>query len=151
MCEEAKVKKAITYLLKILTKREYSVYDLREKLASRYEENVAEQALNYALEHNYASDERYSEMFTRYRANNHYGAIKIRYDLQQKEIDESIIDAAIDQCEINFQEKLEEYFSSKFDSADLADFKLKAKIFRNLLNRGYSSDEINTCFEHFST
>ena len=130
MCDENELlKKAVTYIMSLVAKREYSISDLTNKLMSKYENQIVDSAINYAIEHNYVSDERYSEMFVRYRANNYYGPKKIYYELKLKRINENIISSAIENCGISFEERAKEYFDRKFADSDLNDRKLKEKAY----------------------
>ena len=143
MCDENELlKKALAYVLSLVAKREYSVFDIKEKLSAKFGSDIADSAVEYAVDHKYVSDERYAEMFARYRANNHYGPKKIIYDLKLKHIDESIISNALENCDISFEDKISEYFSSKFDESELADAKYRAKVYRTLIGRGYTNDQV---------
>ena len=64
------------------------------------------------------------------------------YDLKLKHIDESIISNALENCDISFEDKISEYFSSKFDESELADAKYRAKVYRTLIGRGYTNDQV---------
>ena len=143
VCDENELlKKALAYVLSLVAKREYSVFDIKEKLSAKFGADIADSAVEYAVEHKYVSDERYAEMFARYRANNHYGPEKIFNDLKLKYIDESIISNALENCDISFEDKISEYFSSKFDESELADAKYRAKVYRTLIGRGYTNDQV---------
>ena len=147
MCDENELlKKAVTYIMSLVAKREYSISDLTNKLMSKYENQIVDSAINYAIEHNYVSDERYSEMFVRYRANNYYGPKKIYYELKLKRINENIISSAIENCGISFEERAKEYFDRKFADSDLNDRKLKEKAYRSMINRGYTNEQVTFCF-----
>lgn len=88
--------------LQILTPRDHSVLELRRKLIKRRIDSAKIDAIvEYLLEFDYLSDERFTETYVKQRINKGDGPLKIRANLQQRGIDESLI---VDALEIDEEE-----------------------------------------------
>ncbi len=136
------MKQAIGYVLELESKKEYPVSEIKNRLLGRYDQNVAEKTVAYCLEHGYISDERYAQMFVRFRARNSYGAERIRYELRSRGIDDSVVSDAIDSCEVDFSDAAKEYVRRKYSDYNMKDPKIKAKVVRHMAGRGFSSEQI---------
>ena len=88
--DENKVKQnyysAKSYAIFFLAKREYSQKELYTKMKQKeYPEDEIQEALEWIIENNYQSDERYAIAKTKYRANSD-GNLKLKQALQEKGI-----------------------------------------------------------------
>ena len=83
--------------LGFLASREHSAGELRSKLKKKYPDG--EMHLDAVLERlrevGLQSDERFAEMFVRYKANKGQGPAKIRHQLRAKSVDGAVISAAL--------------------------------------------------------
>lgn len=138
--------------LQWLSRREHSQRELRQKL-SRYDTDpqVIDDCLSRLLAENYQSDQRFAEMFCRTRISQRHGCKKIRYELQQKGIDEILIDTTLAEYQTAWVENAAYLIQRKAPRANVGeifnDFALKSKISRFLLGKGYDYDTINHAFE----
>lgn len=98
--DESKNKKALSNAIKYLTYRQRSESELIAYLDRRsYGNNVVNYVLRELKRYGYIDDLKYAHDFIISQQRKGHGIKRIRYDLQQKNIDEKIID-----------EKINEYF-----------------------------------------
>ncbi len=127
------------YIIFLLGRREYSQKEIRAKLKLReHTDEEIEEALIWARENNYQSDERYTKNQVKYgsskKSNN-----KLFYEMKSKGIDEDIIKEAIDILapeEDRIIQALEKYKYKEMND------KLKEKAFRSLAMKGFSYSNI---------
>lgn len=85
--------------LNLLARREHSRFELLQKLQKISGELEAiEFLLDELSEKNYLSDLRFSESYIRMRMSKGMGPVKIRYELQQRGVDEQLIAQTISQA-----------------------------------------------------
>ncbi len=134
--------------LNLLARREYSAMELRRKLYVKFpdQHQEVETILIELRQENLQSDERYTEMFIRYRSNKGQGPVKIRFDLKQSGIDEQLINDNLIYAEINWEAIGVQTLDKKFGCIQrnmVKNSQLKAKSLRFLAQRGYDS---NLCY-----
>ncbi len=130
---------AIQYVVYLLSRREYSEHELRQKMSQKdYSENEIENAIFEAQQHKWQSDERFCESYIRYRASAGFGIKKIQYELQTKGASSAIISQKLDECEIDWYNLAEDVFNKKKPTH--WDLKVKQKMWRFMLGRGFDSE-----------
>ncbi len=139
---EELLKKAVNYVLQLLSKKEYSVLEMTRKLNVRYPEEVVQKCVAYCKEKNYLSDERFASMFVRFRFHSNYGPMRIRYELKEKGINEDIAEETLDNPEYDFEETLLDLAIRKSANLDLKDYKERTKLVRHLVSRGFESSSV---------
>lgn len=130
---------AVSYLLYLLAKREYSEAELRNKLQLKaYGSEEINQAIEHAQTNGWQSDERFATSYVRYRSQQGYGPRRLKQELQQKGIKEWVISQALSESEIDFFSLAERLFEKKrpYDW----DLKTKQKMWRYMLSHGFYSD-----------
>ena len=145
-------KKAIKYYIyDLLSKREYSEKEIKEKLLTKFSKKVEkeekselkdqiEEVVQVFIDNKYLSNERYTEAKTRSLINRKNGPKKIEQELKMKGISESLIKQYLSENEDKLSEeilKLKEKYGS------IEDQKEKQKIYRRLLYKGYTYDQVN--------
>ncbi len=81
--------------LNILTRREHSIIELRQKLVTRdCPEGFADKIIEDFLERNYLSLERFAYSYAKNRADLGYGPVRTRYELERHEVPSSAIEEA---------------------------------------------------------
>ena len=129
--------------LHLLERMDRTEYQLREKLrASDYPEDVIEEAIEYVKSFHYLDDERYAEMFTRYKKEG-MSRRQIKQKLIQKGIACDIVENAIEE-EYDVDESVhiralleKKHFS--YEAADEGEFR---RMYSYLLRRGFRSGDI---------
>lgn len=126
----------------LLSRREHSVLELRQKLGQRgYSSDDIAHALQRMQDTGLQSDQRYAEVFVRSRARRRYGPVKIAAELRQRGVDASIVEQTIGESEMDWRQLAAEQACRKSPSppASLAD---KAKLQRSLAARGFTADQV---------
>ena len=136
-------KKAMDFL----ARREYGQTELIRKLADKgFDRDVAAEAVTRLTEDDLQSDERFSESFVQSRINQGKGPVRIRLDLGQKGISDSITDVALEEADADWRAMAHEQRIKKFGRDLPPDFKEKARQMRFLQYRGFEQDHIQSAF-----
>ena len=142
--DKTRAKKRVLHLLERSQKSEKQ---LRDKLKEGgYEQEVIDEAIDYAKGYHYIDDERFARDFVRLSCDSK-SRIRLKQDLIQKGIDKDIIEIAIEEeYQIDEVELLKNLLRKRhFDSS--ADYKEKQKHFRYLASKGYSTSIIRRAME----
>jgi len=132
-------KKAMDFL----ARREYGRTELFRKLADKgFDPDVARTAVARLVEEGLQSDTRFAESFVQSRIGQGKGPVRIRAELGQKGIDESVIELALEASGADWCALATEQRVKKFGRARPADFAEKARQMRFLQYRGYESGHI---------
>ncbi|MHA2784608.1 recombination regulator RecX [Vibrio harveyi] len=130
--------------IQLLSRRDHGQYELYQKLALKgYEEADIESAINFCLDHNYLDDLRYAKSQVRQHVYKGHGERRIRQELNQKRVVESIIDMAMAEEPQDWFELARMAAEKKFKGVKAKDQKEYAKQVRFLQYRGYSFDQIS--------
>lgn len=134
--------------LRLLARREHSRHELLEKLALRgYSRQDVEPVLDRMAEHNWQNDKRYAECFIRQRIGTGFGPLRIRYELQQRGVDNINMDALAEEQTGGWQDKLLELYKKKYDESLNLTSAEWLKRSRFLQQRGYSGEMIKLLFK----
>jgi len=140
-------KKILHIAIELLSRREHSSKEIYQKLALRgYEQIDVVPIIDYLLENNYLSHERFAESVFRNRVGRGFGWRCIKNELSQKGIDSTQINELNNNQEIDWYIQVELAYNKRFDSSACLDQKDKEKRVRFLQYRGFSSDEIMSLF-----
>lgn len=134
----------MVYAGRLLARREYAVRELEARLLRKWagveqiESRVAE--LIDTLQANCAlSDTRYAESYIRSRRQRYHGPIKIRAELRQRQVPESIIEEYLQQQESDWTPLATAWLSHQHQGP--LDFAARAKYYRRLMSRGFSHQQ----------
>ncbi len=141
---------ALNYLINLLSRREYSEFELRSKLQEKaYTEDEIQAALTKCQAQHWQSDKRFTENYLRMRAQRGYGLKRIRQELiQLKGVQDSTIEAVLemDENNINWQAIALNVLRKKFPFfQDSLSAKQKQKIWQYMLAHGFNHQD----FTHF--
>lgn len=130
-------------LFDLLARRDYSRHELMQKLSPRAE-NLSDliALLDELAEMGLQSDQRFSESFVRSRSQR-YGPLRLKQALRQKGIEATQLNQALDEAEMDWQAQAHTLIQQRFPTFDRQDIKQKAKVYRFLAQRGFSSDQIH--------
>lgn len=132
--------------LGFLAKREHSAGELRSKLKKKYPDG--EMHLDAVLERlqevGLQNDERFAEMFVRYKANKGQGPAKIRHQLRAKSVDGAVISAALSDSGYDWSALAREVSQKKFGASisEPLSPKERARRQRFLQGRGFGYEHI---------
>ena len=141
-------KKILHKAIDLLSRREHSVQELRQKLLLRdFDLIEITPVMDYLLAEDYISDARYAESVFRTRVNKGYGCQYIQAELAQKGVQQSIINDTVNHHEIDWYQQAELVYNKRFgenihDIQVIEDQKIKAKRIRFMQQRGFSFNEI---------
>ena len=132
-------KKAMDYL----ARREHGRVELLNKLTQfGFDSNISEDAIAQLVEDGLQSEQRFIEAFVRSRIIQGKGPVKIRADLRERGVADTLIENALSESEQNWFELAWEVRKKKFGLARPADFNEKARQLRFLQYRGFETDHI---------
>lgn len=127
--------------LRLLARREHSRFELSRKLeAAGFSSNDVTPLLDQFEAKNWLSDQRFAESYVadhRARA----GSIKLAYDLRQRGVSNSVIDAVLSSNRDSEFERAREVWQKKFDAVP-TDPSGKARQIRFLQGRGFAAEVI---------
>ncbi len=129
--------------MQLLSRRDHGEYELYQKLALKgYSEDDIQQAVNFCLDHNYLDDLRYAKSQIRQHVYKGHGERRIRQELNQKRVAESVIELALEEEPQDWFELAKQAAEKKFKGVKAQDQKEYAKQVRFLQYRGYSFEQI---------
>lgn len=127
----------------LLSRREHSIKELKNKLLLRdYPSEDFDEVIEYLLEKNYLSNERFASSVIRQRINKGYGWRFIENELKQKGLDSPTILLAKQEQSVDWYQQAALAYTKRFGISPVFDNKERAKRIRFLQYRGFSSDEI---------
>lgn len=132
-------------ILKYCAFRDRSVLEVRRKMAElKVSEQESEQLMQELLEEGFVDDARFAEGFVRGKMTyNRWGRVKIRAELLQRGVSSNIIAEQLNSLDQNLYEKNLKYLIERWKRENpVAD---NAKMFRHLLAKGYTYDEVRQC------
>lgn len=128
----------------LLSRREHSQLELRTKLRkAEFELNEINDTIEKLAKADIQSDDRFAENYLRYRSQRGFGSVKIRLELQERGVGSHIINAALDQAEIDWFELVVTVRHKRFGEQVPEDLKDRAKQQRFLQYRGFTHEQIN--------
>lgn len=132
---------AVNAILRLVSRREYSKLEIRQKLSLKFTKETVEKALAYSIEKGYQSDDRYAEMLLNHIVFIKEGPLKFITKSKIKGIESSIIEKHLET--VDWDEVLKEFLKSNKDIDKIqVDPKLKIKIISALYRRGFYKSSI---------
>jgi regulatory protein len=133
--------------MNLLARREHSASELMQKLKLR-EHNPEDisKVIEELQNDNLQSDERFADSFINQRVNAGHGPIKIRHELRQKGVDETLVDSFLEVFADEWLERLVQLRNRKYGEEIPADCAQKMKQARFLQNRGFSPESVMRLF-----
>ncbi len=129
--------------IRMLAGREHSCFELRNKLKNKGHANhEIDMVIEQLVKDKYLNESRFTEMFVRSKINRGVGPIKIRLELQQRSVDESLIDEYLDFNQPEWFEYAREARCKRFGENLPEDINEKAKQIRFLQQRGFTQKQI---------
>jgi regulatory protein len=135
----------------LLSRRSYSVAQLRRKLDQReFEHDAIESVLTFFLEHGWLNDDLYAQQLTRSRVASGYGPSYIRQYLQGKGIDSDRASHTLALEQWDWWAACERAFWKKYRQVP-QEWAAKSKCSAYLFRRGFDSDLIRNLLESLKT
>ncbi|MGC8697678.1 MAG: regulatory protein RecX [Halothiobacillus sp.] len=127
--------------LGLLTRREHSAFELKQKLALRgFSVDVIEVVIERLAEQGWQSEARYAGAYLRMRVARGYGLIAIRAELRQRGIAPDYIAAALTEADIDWlscaQRQVVRHYQHPADGHAAL-----LQRYRHLINRGFTPEQ----------
>ena len=123
---------------------------LRKKLREGfYPEKAVDEAVEYAKSRHYLDDGYYAREYASERSTRKSRRM-IKMELTAKGIDEETVTEAVDSLEISEAEVIEGIIRKKYPDAAGMDFNTRNKMFRSLMNKGFSYDDCRKAYENLT-
>jgi len=135
----------------LLSRREYSRHELWRKLSPKAADvGDLESVLTDLSERHWQSDERFSASFLRSRVARGHGPVRVRQALKEKGIKDELVRQSLETCEQDWYQLAMDVAAKKLAGLKGEPLEIKAKLYRFLAYRGFSSDQIQTVIERVS-
>lgn len=122
---------------------------LKEK---KYDSDITDAVCTELESLGYIDDYSYASLFVEYATEKLWGERKIRYELGAKGIERSIIEEVIENVGVASCDTLAQVIMDKYRGLDLEDIRIKHRIQRFMLSRGFDfskiNEAINICIEN---
>lgn len=129
--------------LQLLTRREHSFAELRQKLLARdFSAELIEEVLEALVQRGHLSDRRYAEALASHRAKNGYGPIYISQELREKGVDTGIAEAALSAVEMSWIDIADARHQSHFKGQPPQDYSDWSRRAAYLKRRGFQTEII---------
>lgn len=148
---------------RILAMRDHSEHELRRKLTAAptfpgsntseqptFTPEDIEKVIAWCYDHRFLDDAQFASRFIASRGRKGYGPQRIRQELQQKGIDRATGEAAMMDCEVDWQAMAREMAEKKFGDPLPSEWKERAKVQRFLLYRGFFMEDIQAIYRNFN-
>lgn len=127
--------------MRLLARREHSAVELTRKLAWRgVDEAEAAKAVSELSKDGWQSDQRYAESMVRQRVMQGYGPLRIEAELEHGGVESSLVRAALDEIDCDWQQLAIETHARRFALPQNA--KQWQKQFGFLRTRGFTAEQI---------
>jgi len=130
----------------LLARREHSVSELRRKLTDKgYAQAAVDGQLERLEQENLLNDRRFTESYVNYRSKKGFGPLRIKQELKEKGIGDTLMREYLDVREfwLNLAGEVRE---KRFGSTLPRDYKDRARQWRFLQYRGFTSDQLQRLF-----
>jgi len=129
--------------VRLLSRREHSAFEIRDKLRKRdFDEKEIAQAIVELQQGGWLSDERFAEAYIRMRQLKGFGPIRIAIELNERGVEEAIVDNYLHASDDDWQQILTEQYQKKYRNKVIEDYNDKAKRIRFLQYRGFNLNAI---------
>jgi regulatory protein len=127
--------------LGLLTRREHSAFELKQKLSLRgFSVDVIDGVVVRLAEQGWQSDARYAEAYLRMRVARGYGLMAIRAELRQRGVSSDCVAQALAEADINWlscaQRQVARHYQQPADGRAALLHR-----YRHLLNRGFAPEQ----------
>lgn len=130
--------------VRLLSRREHSVFEMRDKLLRRdFDEVEVTRAIDELQQGGWLSDERFAEAYIRMRQQKGFGPIRIAMELNERGVSDIIIEQNLDTSDDSWLATLHQQYQKKYKGRSIDDYNEKAKRMRFLQYRGFTIDMIN--------
>lgn len=129
--------------VRLLSRREHSAFEIRDKLLKRdFDNEEIDRVIVELQQGGWLSDERFAEAYIRMRQLKGFGPMRIAMELKERGVKEGIIDDYLHVDDEVWRQTLEQQYRKKYKDKPIEDYSDKAKRIRFLQYRGFALDVI---------
>ena len=139
--EQEAYSRALARAIRLLTRREHSEQEIRNKLQDDYAPSVVESVICVCRERDWLNEERLLAMMIRSRAARGYGPRRLYQELRLKGIATEQIKSALEACECDWFAVAREQARRKSADPATLDRTALAKLMNYLQRRGFSVEQ----------
>ena len=133
--------------LRLLTRREHSSQELKQKLLHKgFDLNLVESLLDDLRREGSLNDKRFAESYTRSRKGRGYGPLRIKQELRQRGTSDDIIESVVIENDEQWYELARNVRQKKYTMSFPENLKEKLKQQQFLQYRGFSQQHIKFAF-----
>ena len=137
--------------VRLLTRREHSIEELRRKLLSKgYPPDTIEPVIQKLAGKRLVSDERFTSSFVHHHAKRGQGPVRIRAELRQQGIPDSQLEEALRSADIDWVQLARDVRRRKFGATAPRSLGERAKQARFLQYRGFDAEQLHAAFREES-
>jgi len=137
--------------LGLLARREHSRDELRRKLESRgFVAGEVNSLLDKLAAERLQSDARFAEAYVHARQARGFGPVRIRVELKERGVSDSLIDEYLDEHAPGWCELLRAQYRKRFGGKPANDYRERARQGRFLQQRGFSTDMIGRLLDEMN-
>lgn len=147
--------------IRLLAMREHSVKEMVNKLSDKSQSadgfDCAETSdtilavIDELLEKKYLSDERFTESYIRSRGNRGFGPIKIKAELKNKGVSNTLIQDYLDHGAAVWFDHAKSQYKKKYGDGPIGDYSIWTKRARFMQGRGFTMEQIQVTVPQFSS
>ena len=147
LVEKINFKKAVNKCYDLLSRRDHSVKELKDKLIRTVDEETAQKAIDRMIEYGYLNDEHYAEvLLSHLRNDKKMSESFIRQEMKKRGISSEIICRLLEEAEIDNVPTICDLILTKY-RRKLESEGGKDKVFAALARKGFKYSDIKKAFE----
>lgn len=148
LCNEINYKKAVDKCYDLLSRRDHSIKELRQKLIRTVDEKNADKAIDKMIDYGYLDDEKYAENLVKYLSTaKNMSSNFIKQEMYKRGISPDIISNVLEDSEIDNVKSVTELILTKYRNKLNAEDGIK-KVTASLMRKGFSYYDIRKAFEN---
>lgn len=148
LCDEINYKKAVDKCYDLLSRRDHSIKELRQKLIRTVDEKNADKAIDKMIDYGYLDDEKYAENLVKYLSTaKNMSSNFIKQEMYKRGISPDIISNVLEDSEIDNVKSVTELILTKYRNKLNAEDGIK-KVTASLMRKGFSYYDIRKAFEN---
>lgn len=142
-------KKEYNYLyqkgIHLLSMREHSVKEVTTKLSAKSERlDLVSAVVDELIDKDYLSNSRFTESYVRAKQQRGFGPTKIRNELSNKDIKNSMIDNYLNASSAVWYENAQNQYTKKYGDEPISDYNSWTKRARFMQSRGFTMEHIHS-------
>ena len=125
-----------------LARRDFSRHDLSQRLARKFPDTGSDTVLQWLEEQGFLDDRRFAEVYFRSRVERGHGPLRIRQDMRQRGLPDSLVNAQFEQQAPDWFARASDVRQRRFGAPPAAgDDKARARQLRFLQYRGFTGEQ----------